>query len=552
MSDPFPRNADLKLVAAVASALSLLAFLHYFQRGEILLYGDAVAHINIARRVFDSQTPGLLQLGTVWLPLPHLLMLPFLASHWMWQTGVGGSIPSMLAYILSVVGVFRLTRALLDDAGTPPAANAGAWLAAAAFAMNPNLLYLQSTAMTEPVYLAFFVWAVVYFADLLRAVRPEMNRSAAIRALYRCSACLAGAELTRYDGWFLAAVTGAVMLAHLRNRWRDPVLRALVIRFALCISLAPLLWLAYNVAVYGDAFEFANGPYSAKAIEQRTATPGYASHPGGDHPVTAAAFFLKAAQLNMADGNWGRIWIVIALAGTWWGIRQGRSSTMLLLWSPVAFYALSIAYSGVPLFLPTWWPFTWYNLRYGLQLLPLFSVTAGLLLVLLLRHSESSRGVWRDRLRRAGPFVVLATLVLSYFSVWRTQPLSFKEAWVNSRTKLALESSIAQTIASLSSHTVYLMYIGDHVGALQQAGIPLRQVINEGNHRPWKKPNDPDGLWEKALANPSAHVDVVIACDGDAVDQQVNRSSLVLVKEIHTLGQPRARVYLARGLNQSR
>ena len=45
-----------------------------------MLYGDAVAHINIARRVFDSRTPGLLQLGTVWLPLPHLLMIPFLIS----------------------------------------------------------------------------------------------------------------------------------------------------------------------------------------------------------------------------------------------------------------------------------------------------------------------------------------------------------------------------------------------------------------------------------------------------------------------------------------
>src|SRR5258708_29211078 len=94
---------DLKLVAAIASAVSLLSFLYYFQRGEILLYGDAVAHINIARRVFDSQTPGLLQLGTVWLPLPHLLTIPFVVSDWMWRTGIGGSIPSMLAYVLGVM-----------------------------------------------------------------------------------------------------------------------------------------------------------------------------------------------------------------------------------------------------------------------------------------------------------------------------------------------------------------------------------------------------------------------------------------------------------------
>ena len=153
-----PSDPDLKLVAAIASAVSLLFFLYYFQRGEILLYGDAVAHINIARRVFDSQTPGLLQLGTVWLPLPHLLTIPFLVSDWMWRTGIGGSIPSMIAYVLGVMGIFRLTRGLLDRAESSRGqARLGAWPAAVIFGANPNLLYLQATAMTESLYLALFI-----------------------------------------------------------------------------------------------------------------------------------------------------------------------------------------------------------------------------------------------------------------------------------------------------------------------------------------------------------------------------------------------------------
>ena len=101
-------DTDTALVFALAGFVSLLAFLFYFRRGDVLLYGDAVAHINIARKVFDSQTPGLLQLGTVWLPLPHLLMLPFLFSTWMWMTGVDGSVPSMVSYVFLVAGVFRL------------------------------------------------------------------------------------------------------------------------------------------------------------------------------------------------------------------------------------------------------------------------------------------------------------------------------------------------------------------------------------------------------------------------------------------------------------
>jgi hypothetical protein len=73
------------LLALLASCASVASFLYYARQGDLLLYGDAVAHINIARRVFDSRTPGLLQLGTVWLPLPHLLMIPFVVSNSAWQ-----------------------------------------------------------------------------------------------------------------------------------------------------------------------------------------------------------------------------------------------------------------------------------------------------------------------------------------------------------------------------------------------------------------------------------------------------------------------------------
>src|SRR5437588_4119026 len=103
---------DTFLVGQVAAAISIAAFSYYLRRGDLLLYGDAVAHINIARRVFDSRTPGLLQLGTVWLPLPHLAMIPFLVSDRLWRTGVGGSIPSMTAYVFGAVGILRLVRGI--------------------------------------------------------------------------------------------------------------------------------------------------------------------------------------------------------------------------------------------------------------------------------------------------------------------------------------------------------------------------------------------------------------------------------------------------------
>src|SRR5579859_6342181 len=110
-------DSEVRLLAWLATCVSVFSFLFYFRNGQVLQYGDAIAHINIARRVFDSQTPGLLQLGTVWLPLPHLLMIPFLISDAMWQRGVGGSIPSMAAYVFGAIGMFRLVRGVLAHDG---------------------------------------------------------------------------------------------------------------------------------------------------------------------------------------------------------------------------------------------------------------------------------------------------------------------------------------------------------------------------------------------------------------------------------------------------
>jgi hypothetical protein len=150
----------------LAAVTSVLVFLYYYRHGQLLLYGDAVAHINIARRVFDSRTPGPLQLGTVWLPLPHILILPFVVSDWFWQTGLGASIPSLAAYVAGVLGLFRLVQKGLLRAGAAIGeSRLAAWFAAIAYAANPNLLYMQATAMTESLYLALFIWATVFFAE---------------------------------------------------------------------------------------------------------------------------------------------------------------------------------------------------------------------------------------------------------------------------------------------------------------------------------------------------------------------------------------------------
>jgi len=65
---------------SVLAALSAAAVSWFHGQGFLLYYGDAQAHLNIARRLIDSRTPNYEQIGTVWLPLPHLMMLPFVAT----------------------------------------------------------------------------------------------------------------------------------------------------------------------------------------------------------------------------------------------------------------------------------------------------------------------------------------------------------------------------------------------------------------------------------------------------------------------------------------
>ena len=50
------------------------------------------------------------------------------------------------------------------------------------------------------------------------------------------------------------------------------------------------------------------------------------------------------------------------------------------------------------------------------------------------------------------------------------------------------EAQLAGWVQKVRSDATLLTVLGDHVGAVERAGIPLRDVINEGNHRVWKQP----------------------------------------------------------------
>jgi hypothetical protein len=502
---------------AISATLSVGALIFYYHQGAILLYGDAVAHIHIARRVFDSRTPGLFQLGTVWLPLPHLLDIPFIVNDRLWQTGLGASIPSMIAYVAGVLGVFRLVRSL--------ASGVAAWIAALIYAQNPNLLYMQSTAMGESLYLALFVWSAVYFAEFVQQARDDAEQAG--KSLKKCGLMVSAAMLVRYDGWFLAAVIGASAVTLLWGmRPNAPPLRRGFRNFLLLTGSTATLFLLYNQIAFDNALEFANGPYSARAIQQRSKTATMPSYPGENSPRDATLQFLKVSRLNMAQGRPEFLLFngaFIALLASLYFAR--RYLSWAVLWTPLPFYVLCIAWGSVPIYHPEWWPFSYYNVRYGLQLLPAVAVFVALGCEFL------------SKFFRAQYIVAAAALVIaaSYYSVWRTTPICLREAQVNGKDRMALDLQLAEMLKTFPPSATFMMNCGSHPGATQMAALPLRRVLCESSNR----------LWKAALKQPARSADYIIAFPGDEVARAVHDfpQELETVATIGTPSQPKALIY---------
>jgi hypothetical protein len=538
LQDRFQQQRNEARFSLILGAISVAALLYYYAHQELLLYGDAVAHLNIARRVVDNRHPleSYGQLGTVWLPLQHIAMLPFVWVDTLWRSGIAGAVPGMVAFVLGTLGVFRLVNAR--------AGALAAYVSAAIYALNPNLLYMQTTAMNEPIFLAFFIWSLVFLDEFLRGAFPATADSSIRpaqlkprRALEYCGITMAGGAFTRYDGWFSAVIIG-VALACVFFTWRsqitDPRLRRSMTKsFAevlLLNALVPVHWLIHTWAVSGHALDFVNGPYSAKAIALRSTMQGAPPYPGQDHVSTAALYFLKAAQLNIGTAFWGRLLLAIALLGSAIAVwRFRRYGVFLLLWLPLVFYALSIAYGSVPIYIPVWYPFSYYNVRYGLELLPVFSVFVVVIAAFLSEHARKAFAhivIWG---------AVLVLVASSHISVYAASPITLREARVNSRDRVALEQGLARILADTPRSATLLMYEAEHAGALRAAGIPLRHVISEAEH--------PD--WEWALLDPAHHADYIVACEGDPVWSAVkhDKAELTQLVQISAPGQSSCAVY---------
>ena len=314
-----------------------------------LYYGDAEAHLNIARRILDSRTPGPEQLGTVWLPLPHLLMIPFVMRDSWWRSGLAGAVPSAASFVIAGTFLFAAARRLYLSTAAGVAA-------ALLFALNPNMLYLQSTPMTEALFaasLAALLWATLWFRDHAIDVGGASGGS---RVECRVAHTIRRMVLIPFVALYF-------LITARRKSY------ALV--FAALAALGPLAWLAHNQYYYSNALEFYSGEGSAKAIYAGELAAGGARYPGDHDWRLGDRVLFRGDRLTQ---GW-----TLADPGRRW-VRRGAGEedlvAAILLALPPAFYVWSIHSSGTPLFVPTLWPFSWYNTRYALAALPLAAFAA--------------------------------------------------------------------------------------------------------------------------------------------------------------------------------
>jgi len=517
-----------RLVAtAFCAVASFAAIVWSWRHGAMLNYGDAVAHMHIARRVFDCQQPRFTQLGSVWLPLPHVLMLPFVQVYAWWANGVAGMIPSALAYLAACAGIYKLGRRWLSPVT--------AALTLAFFALNPNLLYLQTTAMTEPLFLCEMIWVAAWLVEWRVCLDEDLKKAGRLQAWIAFA--LVAAIFTRYDGWVMALLAWGSMGLVLARRGR---LRSIGFWLASAVVVAaPVAWFVYNAAAFGDWLYFLRGPYSAKAIEIRTSVPGFPPHPGWHNPWVALIFFLKSAELDAAALSWGNLLLVLGISGTAfaWPMERRRAFVWaLILCLPIPFYAYSVSYGSVPIFMPVWWPHSWYNLRYGMELLPALALGLGFAARFLLGAVHEFKPAWT----RYAVGLLFAAVALNAVRMMQEGPQVYLEGVKNSEPRRPYEAEIPPVLRRLLAErpgAVILMETSVDPELVTLTGIPLRETINESDLE----------IYRSALDRPAAHAAIVLAFDGDEVDSAVKAhpAGLTVVRRFTSPGQPDGTLYVS-------
>jgi len=511
------RASVLPLLACgfLLCATSAGAIWFFSSHGWLLWYGDAEAHLNAARRMADSQTPGYDQLGSVWLPLLHVLVLPFVSVDSLWRSGLAGSIGPAAGFVAGGIFLFAAVERIFRS-------YTAAFAATALAVLNPNLLYLQSIPMTEGIFFGCLM------ALLYATVRFSATRSWSAAMGAAVAACLGA--LTRYDGWVLIPFVAAYLLWTAGRRrwpgeqrgWAEARPWLIALAFGAVASLGPLYWLGHNWYLSGDALDFYRGPYSAAAIQGGKPYPGY-------HNWDAAFYYYQAAARLVAGPGLPPM----ALAGVVVVLVRRVFWPVALLALPPAFYILNMHSGASPIFVPGLWPHSWYNTRYGLAALPLMALAAAALIMLVPRNLRAA---------------TVALIIVAGGIHWVIHPqpeswITWAESRANSTGRRAWMHAAADYLRPRYVRGSGIVSSGgdDFLGIYREMGIPLSETFSVYNGLPFVAAEQRPALW--------LWQEWAVVKEGDGIERAAARAGYRRELRIVEKDEPVVEIYHRAGGN---
>ena len=438
-------------MAVAALTLGSLAAWWYARAGLTLSHYDAKAHLVVARRIIDSLTPGWIQIGAVWLPLPHLVSMVPVQWDFFYRTGAFGVALSVLSFAVSVYLICGLIMGIT-------ASRLAALTGTLVVALNPSILYLQSTPMTEPLLMALLLAATWYGVEAVRSGEPAAVRRAGLG--------MAAAVLTRYEAWpFVAAflATGAVSALRQGRSLRASLL--LAGRLAAYPAAAVLAFLLLSRVTVGAWF-VTGGFFVAENAAQHLPFRALASVWWGVHDLSSYPL------------------AIIGAAGLLVLLARGLRSRQLAPWLPVLALAGVAAlpwyafYSGHP-----------FRIRYMIPLLPVLGLGVGCAIGLA------------GRLKPLVAVLALAALVAGPRPLDPMAPMVREAQWDRAnqagRARVAAYLRVhwnGQTIMASMGSLAHFMQ------ELSRDGLGIRDFLHEGNGE----------VWRAALEFPDPHVEWIL------------------------------------------
>ncbi|MGA3325254.1 MAG: hypothetical protein ABSF45_12345 [Terriglobia bacterium] len=460
------------------------ASLHFFYtQGLSNLYGDGLAHMEGARRIFDSITPGYEEIGSVWLPLYHLICAPLAANDFLWRTGLAGGLVSSAAFAVICYLLFRLGAEINCNLAAGLAALAGAMLC-------PSFLYLASTPLTEPLAL---LWSVLVAYALFR-----YSQSGSWRSLAGASAAALMGTLTRYEGWNVLPFATLLVFLIYPYPWRRRFIRASF--FAAVSGAGPLWWLIHNAYRYKNPLEFYNGLNSAKDIYAHQLATTAFPYPTDGSLLLSTRYYLE--DLKLVIGVWALELAILGLVAWCASLRESRRGAVaVLLIVPLPFYIEAMAYAAIPLYVPTLFPHTYYNLRYGMEMIAAVALFPSFVLSPRLGK----------KLRWALLIIFLALLGRQFAALTaggaRELPV-VKESILNTPCRAKRQRAIIEFLREHYDGKRVLVASGKWPCVMPEAGIYFRNTLSNLNRK----------YWAKMQTEPEKWVEWIIRGEGDAVD----------------------------------